>query len=168
MKKVPIKFAQISDLHIHQLKFHKEQQTVFDKICEHMRHEKVDYIAMTGDLFHVKGSVTPEAYSMAASFLKELADIAPLHMIVGNHDLILSNKNRMDSISPVVEALDHSNIFLHKQSKEIDLGEIVLNVMSMADKDNYKKVSDKSRINIGLYHGAVLGCKTEQGFALEH
>ena len=105
-------FSHISDIHIHNLKYHKEQAQVFEKVYEHLKARKIDANILTGDLFHIKGNVTPEAYQMAADFLKSLADIAPTHIILGNHDLILSNKNRLDSVTPVVEALSHSNLFL--------------------------------------------------------
>ena len=116
-----MKFSHISDIHIHNLKYHKEQSQVFEKVYEHLKKEKIDCNILTGDLFHVKSNVTPEAYLMAADFLKTLADIAPTHIILGNHDLILSNKNRLDSVTPVVEALNHPNLFLHKHSAEVEL-----------------------------------------------
>ena len=165
------KFAHISDVHIHNLKFHKEQKEVFDKTYEHLKKEKVDYIILTGDLFHVKSNVTPEAYQSAAEFLKNLADIAQTHIILGNHDLILSNKNRLDSVSPVVEALNDPRILFHKHAEEciIDNGRIALNIMSIVDEqDEWIPIGDKSLINIALYHGAIAGVVTDQDFVMDH
>jgi DNA repair exonuclease SbcCD ATPase subunit/DNA repair exonuclease SbcCD nuclease subunit len=165
------KFAHISDIHIHNLKFHKEQKEVFEKTYEHLKKEKVDYIILAGDLFHVKSNVTPEAYQSAAEFLKNLAEIAQTHVILGNHDLILSNKNRLDSVSPVIEALNDPRIFFHKHAEEctIDNGRIALNIMSIVDEqEEWIPISDKSIINIALYHGAIAGVVTDQDFVMEH
>lgn len=164
-------FSHISDIHIHNLKYHKEQKQVFEKVYEHLKNKKVDINILTGDLFHIKGNVTPEAYQMAADFLKNLADIAPTHIILGNHDLILSNKNRLDSVSPVVEALNHPFLFLHKNSAEITLVDrgFALNVMSIVDsQDDWIPISDSNIVNIGLYHGSVAGVMTDQNWVMDH
>ena len=57
---------------------------------------------------------------MAADFLESLANIAPTHIILGNHDLILSNKNRLDSVTPVVEALANPNSLEFFRQLKID------------------------------------------------
>ncbi len=165
------KFAHISDIHIHNLKYHKEQKEVFSKVYEHLRKEKVDYVLLTGDLFHVKSNVTPEAYQSAAEFLKSLADIAQTHVILGNHDLILSNKSRLDSVSPVIEALNDNRIFFHKHSEEctIENGKIVLNIMSIVDEQSeWIPIEDPSKINIAVYHGSIAGVVTDQNYVIEH
>ena len=165
-----MKFSHISDIHIHNLKYHKEQKQVFEKVYEHLKANKVDVNILTGDLFHIKGNVTPEAYQAAADFLKTLADIAPTHIILGNHDLILSNKNRLDSVSPVVDALNHPALFLHKNSAEVIVGDnFVLNVMSIIDEqENWLSVSNPDVVNIGLYHGSVAGVLTDQNWVMTH
>jgi len=164
-------FSHISDIHIHNLKYHKEQKQVFEKVYEHLKEKKVEVNILTGDLFHIKGNVTPEAYQMAADFLKNLADIAPTHIILGNHDLILSNKNRLDSVSPVVEALNHPLLYLHKNSSEntfVDKG-FALNVMSIVDnQDDWIPITDPNIVNIGLYHGSVAGVMTDQNWVMDH
>ena len=86
-----IKLAHISDIHIHNYKMLDEQKQVFDNLYTSLRHEKPDYIIMTGDVFHVKTNITPEAYETCYNFFMSLADIADVHMIIGNHDISLSN-----------------------------------------------------------------------------
>ena len=144
-------------------------RSVFEKVYEHLKARKVDANILTGDLFHIKGNVTPEAYQMAADFLKTLADIAPTHIILGNHDLILTNKNRLDSVTPVVEALNHPNLFLHKHSAEITTEGFALNVMSILDEPSeWIPISDTNIVNIGLYHGAIKGVMNDQDWVMDH
>ena len=46
--------------------------------------------------------------------------------------------------------------------------DIVLNVLSVFDRDNWVKPTDDSKINIALYHGSISGCETGQGFTISH
>ena len=91
------KIAHISDTHIKTLKQHDEYNQVFDKIYEHLRKEKVDYIVHTGDIAHTKTQISPEFVDMCSQFFTKLAEIAPLHIILGNHDGNLRNSNRQDT-----------------------------------------------------------------------
>jgi len=50
-------------------------------------------IVHTGDLAHTKTELSPEYFHMASNFLKNLADIAPTIIILGNHDGNLTNEN---------------------------------------------------------------------------
>lgn len=164
-----MKFAHIADTHIRNLKYHKEYKEVFNKIYESLKKERVDYIIHCGDICHTKTQISPEYVSMASDFLSNLADIAPTYVILGNHDGNLRNGNRQDSITPIVEALDHDNLHLLKNSGEQKLcDKFTLNVLSVFDADNWVKPSDKNAVNIALYHGSVSGCTTDLGWKMEH
>ena len=164
-----IKIAQISDTHIRNLKYHEEYREVFNKIFSTLREEKPDYIIHCGDIAHTKNQISPEFVEMCSWFLKELADISPTYVILGNHDTNLKNDTRQDSISPIVAALNHPNLTLWKYSGERVIGDkLAFNVMSLIDEDKWVKPSDPNRINIALYHGAIAGVTTDIGYTLEH
>jgi DNA repair exonuclease SbcCD ATPase subunit/DNA repair exonuclease SbcCD nuclease subunit len=164
-----IKIAQISDTHIRNLKYHEEYREVFNKIFETLKQEKPDYIVHTGDIAHTKNQISPEFVEMCSWFLKELADISPTYIILGNHDTNLKNDTRQDSISPIVAALNHQNLTLWKYSGErIISDKLAFNVLSLIDEDKWVKPSDPERINIALYHGAIAGVSTDIGYTLEH
>jgi DNA repair exonuclease SbcCD ATPase subunit len=113
--------------------------------------------------------LSPSYFHMSAKFFENLANIAPLHIILGNHDLNLRNVAKIDAITPVVEALDHKNIHFHKYSQEVDLGNgFVLNVMSIVDEDQWIRPTDRSKVNIALFHGSVAGVETDTGWIMEH
>ncbi len=165
-----VRIAHISDTHIRNLKFHKQYRAAFEDMYSQLKKLKPDYIVHCGDIAHRKTDISPELVEMTTDFLRNLGVIAPTHVILGNHDGNLRNDNRQDAITPIVEAMEDPNIFLHKFSGEVDLNkDIVLNVLSVFDKDNWitAPTNDK-KINIALYHGSVSGCKTETGFMLEH
>lgn len=163
-----MKIAHISDTHVKLNKFHKEYREVFSKIYSIIKEEKVDYVVHTGDLFHNKLALSPEAVNLAAEFLQNLANIAPTYIIAGNHDANLSNSDRMDAITPVVNLLNHKQLFYLKKSGETKLKDnFVLNVLSVFDEEGWVKPSDPDAVNIALYHGSVNGVKTDTGFVLE-
>ena len=164
-----MKFAHIADTHIKNLKYHNEYKTVFNKMYETLLNEKVDYIIHCGDIAHTKTQISPEFVEMAADFFINLAAIAPTYIILGNHDGNLTNDNRQDALSPIVNALGIQNLHLLKKSGETKLKDnFSLNVLSVFDEEGWVVPSDPNAINIALYHGSIRGVKTDTNFVLEH
>ena len=163
------RIAHISDTHIRNLKYHDEYRHVFNEIYDSLKQEQPDYIIHTGDLAHTKTQLSPEYFEMASNFLKSLADIAPTIMILGNHDGNLKNGDRQDAVTPIVEALQHPNFTLLKNSGEYSPEPgLTFNVLSVFDRDNWQKPSNNSAINIALYHGAIQGSLVGSDFSLDH
>lgn len=163
------KLLHVSDTHIRNLKYHAEYRQIFEKIYEIAKQENVDYIVHCGDLAHTKTQLSPEYFELATDFLKNLADIAPTYIILGNHDGNLKNDTRQDAVTPIVQALQHPQLHLLKDSGETHLNQdICLNVLSVFDEDNWTKASDENKINIALYHGSVGGVVTDTGWVMEH
>jgi DNA repair exonuclease SbcCD ATPase subunit/DNA repair exonuclease SbcCD nuclease subunit len=164
-----IKLAHLSDTHIKLLRDHNHYSKIFDKLYEKLKEEKPYAIIHCGDLFHNKTNLTPEAVKMAGEFLNNLANIAPTYIIAGNHDLNLKNGSRLDSITPVVDFLNHPNLHYIKKAGEVQIGNnIVLNSLVINDEDNWSKISDPNKINIALYHGSVSGVQTDMGYVMDH
>ena len=164
-----IKIAHVSDIHVRKLKYHKEYRAVFEQLYEKLREEKPDIIVNTGDTFHTKLDMSPEAIKMMSDLFVGLADIAPYHMILGNHDMNLKNSGRLDAISPIVEYLDHPNIHFHKYASVVEVADgIDLHVLSIVDPENWQKDLPEDRVNIALYHGSVVGSVTDSGWMMTH
>jgi len=164
-----MKFAHIADTHIKNLKYHHEYRIVFKKLYEKLRKEKVDYIIHCGDIAHTKTQISPEFVEMCTNFLRNLADIAPTYVILGNHDGNLKNPSRQDALTPIVEALEHPDLHLLKKSGEVCLNDgFTINVLSVFDRDSWANISDSNRINIALYHGAISNSETDLGWTMEH
>ena len=163
------RIAHISDTHIRNLKYHREYNHVFKEIYDSLKQEQPDYIVHTGDLAHTKTQLSPEYFEMASNFLKNLADIAPTIIILGNHDGNLKNGDRQDAITPIIDALQHPGLTLLKNSGEYSPEPgLTFNVLSVFDRDNWQSPSNNKSINIALYHGAIKGCQVGSGFRLEH
>jgi len=166
---VSIKIAHVSDIHIRKLRYHKEYTAVFSELYEKLRQEKPDIIVNTGDTFHTKLDMSPEAIKMMSDLFVGLADIAPYHMILGNHDMNLKNSGRLDAISPIVDYLQHPNIHFHKYASVVEVADgIDLHVLSIVDPENWQKDLPEDRVNIALYHGSVVGSVTDSGWMMTH
>ena len=164
-----VKIAHIADTHIRNLKYHDDYRQVFAQLYSKLKEQEPDYIVHCGDIAHTKTQLSPEFFELAREFLTGLADVAPTYVILGNHDGNLKNSNRQDAISPIVDAMGHPNLHLLKDSGETDIGNnIVLNVLSVFDRENWVNPTDKEKINIALYHGAISGCKTASGWTMTH
>ena len=164
-----MKFAHIADTHIKNLKYHYEYGIVFEKLYKTLREENVDYIIHCGDIAHTKTQISPEFVEMCTKFFRNLADIAPTYIILGNHDGNLKNSSRQDALTPIAEALEHPRLHLLKDSGEVVLDNFAaLNVLSVFDEDNWVSPSDSEKINIALYHGSISGVKTDTGYIMTH
>ena len=164
-----MKFAHISDTHIKNLKYHYEYRAIFEQLYEKLREEKVDYIVHCGDVAHTKTQISPEYVDMCTQFFENLADIAPTYAILGNHDGNLKNSSRQDALTPIFNALDHSNLHLLKESGETNINDkVCLNVLSVFDRENWIKPTNSDRINIALYHGAINNSQTDLGWVMDH
>lgn len=165
------KIAQISDIHWRGIQRHEEYTEVFERLFESLKKEQVDLIVCTGDIFHTKTQgITPEVMDKMVWMFSKLARIAPLHMILGNHDGNLANETRLDVISPLVNAMDNPRIKLYKSSGNYECdGNINFGVYSCFDKEGWNIVKpEENKINIALFHGSVVNCIVDNGKRMEH
>ena len=164
-----MKFAHISDTHIKNLKYHYEYRIIFDQLYKKLREEEVDYIVHCGDIAHTKTQISPEFVEMCSEFFRNLAEIAPTYIILGNHDGNLKNSSRQDALTPIVDALNLPELHLLKESGETHIDDqFCLNVLSVFDRENWVKPSDPDKINIALYHGSISNCKTDMDWVMRN
>lgn len=167
------KFAFISDIHWRGITRHDEYTQVFTELFRQLKEEvKPDYILCGGDIFHTKTmSITPEVIEKITWMFNELAVIAPVYSILGNHDGNLTNDNRQDTISPIVAAINNPRIVLFKKSGNYILPNTNINlcVLSCFDEAGWSTVqTDEDLINIALFHGSVRGCATDSEWVMTH
>jgi DNA repair exonuclease SbcCD nuclease subunit len=167
----------LADIHIRLTKRHEEYIQVFNKLNKDISLlPKNSCVVVAGDLFHSKSDLSPECVSIASNVLKGLADERPTVLIAGNHDATLSNKNRLDSLSPIVNALNHNNLFYLKDTGLYILGDILFNHMSVFDDaENYIKAEDipqkyrrETNHFIALFHGPVDKSMSDVGYMVSN
>ena len=168
----------VSDIHIRLTKRHDEYELVFRRLYEYIKKnkDKNSVIFLGGDIVHNKLELSPELVLQTANFLKSCADILPTILIQGNHDALLNNPNRLDSLTPIVSTLNHPNLHYWKDSGVYKLNGVKFSVFGCADSPVKWVPASKIRgkHKIALHHGSVKGSFTdaeheiETGITLEH
>ena len=115
--------AHISDVHIRKTRRHEEYKIALDNLISSLESLTVDRIVLAGDLLHNKTDLSPEAVDLASQYLDALSDIAPIDLILGNHDCVINQHNRLDSLSPIVKLLQNKgrDINLYNDSEMVEV-----------------------------------------------
>jgi len=165
-----MKILHFGDQHWRPLERHEEYKQCFESMFAIAKKENIDAFVLCGDLVHEKTQrITPEVIDCLIWFFNEMIKIAPVHMILGNHDGNLKNMKRKDAISPIVNAINSPRIKLYSKSGIYPLNEnINFYVYSIFDQEGWSEIEpDPIKTNICLYHGCVQGSKTDYDYELE-
>ena len=161
----------ISDIHFRGMSRHEEYRKSFEDFFIKARELKPNLIFVGGDIVHSKTQgISPELIDILSWWFRELNDIAPTHVILGNHDGLISNKHRQDAISPIINALELNQTTLYKTSGIYPTGIPGFNwgVFSCFDEENWKSVKPvDEEVTIALFHGGVLGSTTDINWDIE-
>lgn len=130
-------------------------------------------IAVAGDIFDQKITITNESIMAVAQFLKTLGEIAPTVVIIGNHDFLVNNSDRVDSLTPLFKIGDLKNVTYldmelgYKSGYYVD-DNIVWTVYShftnfkSPDIDEAKRKYPQGQYTyVGLIHADINGAKTD-------
>ena len=167
----------IADIHVRLVKRMDEYKEAFQKLYDGIKETpESTVICVLGDILHNKSDLSAESVQLSSDFLKALADLRPTILISGNHDCLLSNKNRLDSLTPIVNALNHPNLNYLRETGLYSMGNILFNNMSIFDPpEKYIKWKDIPTVHkqshdcfIALFHGPVHGTKTDLGYEISN
>jgi len=161
------KLIHYSDLHIRLFKDHDLYREILTEAFTQWRNHKPDRIVFTGDLVHSKNQMTPELVEMISWVLTECAKIAKTIIIPGNHDFLENNVTRLDALSPVIEALNNPNIIYYKTRGEYEDENIDWVVYSLYEHNIPPVIEPTGRTKIGLFHGPIIGLKTDVGYEFD-
>ena len=176
----------ISDLHIQLYKRHDEYQAVFEKVYTYLKNEKkilnipeatntnIPLVSViTGDLLHSKSDLSPECVQLTYNFIKTLSTIMPIIIIPGNHDINMNNKERLDSLTPIISDLPKANpIYYFLDSGVYQLSNLVFYHASIFDYQIIPPIPQITQKNtskitsIMLYHGRVNGAVQFNGLEI--
>jgi DNA repair exonuclease SbcCD nuclease subunit len=174
------RIVHLADIHIRTFRLHDEYKEVFITLLAQVKDLVKDYqrdeirIVLVGDLVHQKIIISNEQLILGTWFLRKLEEIAPVIVVAGNHDLLENNKDRMDSISPMVQFLGDKNINYFKESK-CYLDENIVWCNYSIFEENERPDIESARIEfgddkryIGLFHAPLLNAKTDIGYEIDH
>ena len=153
-----------SDLHIRMFKDHDLYRGILNDMFNQFKNIKPDRIVFTGDLVHSKNQMTPELIEFVAWTLTECSKIAKIIIIPGNHDANLKNNERLDSITPIVNNLNNSNIIYYKNRGVYEDENVSWCVFSQFQGNIPPEIETGKGFKIGLFHDPVQGLTTDLGF----
>jgi predicted MPP superfamily phosphohydrolase len=175
MKQVKVTIH-LADIHLRTYRMHDEYGEAFKLTLKRIRALVEGYdreevrIVIAGDYVHQKITISNELLVLGTWFLRKLEKIAPVILIAGNHDLNLNNKDRVDTLTPMVQLLPDLDIRYYKDSMCYEDNNIVWCVYSIFE-DNKRPDIEAAREQygddktyIGLYHAPIIGATTDMGY----
>lgn len=176
------KIIACSDIHIPSLKGIdelKETLTVFIEKCKKIVKDEDGpenvRIVVAGDIFHNKLAITNESILCAHWFFSELDKICKTFIVIGNHDFLMNNTGRVDSLSPLFEIGSYKQVYF--LDKELGLQSGIYKDDNIAwclyssftgfntpdinvHKEAEKGTDNPAEIYVGVIHGDVNGAIT--------
>ena len=156
---------------------HEEYKEIFQILIDESKEycKEYDYeeirIAIVGDLVHQKITISNEQLILSCWFLNELSKIGKVVIIAGNHDLLENNRDRVDSISPMIQLLDNENIAYYKESLCYEDDNIVWCNYSIFEGNSRPDIESHIPLQVsppptyvGLYHAPLVGASTDIGY----
>lgn len=183
------KVIQCGDIHVPSLKGIEQLKAILQRFidkCKKIVDEEDSpenvRIVCCGDIFDQKISVTNESILCVDWFFSELDKICKTFVIAGNHDLLMNNMDRVDSLTPLFEIGKYNQvIYLDKElgytSGIYDDDNVAWCLYSSfsgfntPDIDVHKKWhehGENKQIYIGLIHTDVNGAITVTNYVAEN
>lgn len=181
------KIIACSDIHIPSLKGIeelKETLSLFLEKCRKVVKEEggPEYvrIVVAGDIFHNKLAITNESILCAHWFFSEMDKICKTFIVIGNHDFLMNNTGRVDSLSPLFEIGSYKQVyFLDKelgcQSGVYEDDNVAWCLYSSFTGFNTPDIAmhretnkDKELVYVGIIHGDVNGAITNTNRVTEN
>lgn len=172
------------DIHIRcnqRLEEYSVQLTTFIEKCKELSepYEKDEVrIVICGDICHQKNTVSNELYSFMSNFIRQLEQIAKVIVIAGNHDTIIDNVSKKDTLSGLFETAQFENAFYLDYELDFQSGYIiddnitwvVYSIFNGFMKPDFNKAIEEHPNNtvIGLCHHDIIGGKYFNGTILEN
>jgi len=154
-----------SDLHLKLFKDHDLYREILQLALNEWKTLRPDRIIFTGDLLHSKNQLTPEVIEVASWLLTECAKIAKTVLIAGNHDALINNNDRLDSLTPIISNLNNPNIVYYKDRGIYEDENVSWCVYSQFQGNIPPEIDTATGFKIGLFHGPINGLKTDLGYS---
>jgi len=144
----------------HWEKIHKEYFTNFLIPFLKENVTKDDIIIHLGDLFDNRNVIPINLLNYAMSIVEEISQIAPLHIIVGNHDLWSKSSSEINTIRPFKYI---PNVSIYDKTSVIEFNKLKLLMMPYID--NKKEQIDLINANLDCHY---LFCHSDLNGAKMH
>ena len=135
-------------------------------------------IIIAGDVFDAKLSITNESLLEVNWFFSELDKICKTYVLAGNHDLLMTNMDRVDSLTPLFEIGQYKNVVYIDKELDYKSGIIEddnIRICSFSSFDGFSTPSIKAErekspdaIYVGVIHGDINGAISVTSYVTEN
>jgi len=177
------KVIHLADVHIRNFQrleeYTNQLEILNDKINEEVKGLNYDEIriVISGDICHSKITISNELISFICTWIRKLEKIGKVIVISGNHDLLVDNKNRVDTLSAIFTAAEFKNAIYLDKYFGYESGTLVDENITWAlysifsdyrrpDIEQIKKNYPENTI-VGLFHGPIVGSLLNNGTKMD-
>lgn len=170
---------QVADIHIRNAVRHDEYSEQLGRFVAKCEELSKPYspdevrILICGDLVHQKNTISNELFTFASSFIRKLEPIGKVLVYSGNHDLVVNNTSRTDTLTALFETAKFENAHFLDEELGYESGYLHdenITWCLYSIHDNYREpdmiTASKERPDnwmVGLYHGTVVGATLNNG-----
>lgn len=177
------KIIHLADVHIRPFLRLEEYTLKLNELNEKIKEEIEGYnydeirIIIAGDVTHNKLNISNELIAFVSSWIRQLEQFGKVVIISGNHDLMVGNMSRIDTLTAIFTASQFENSIHLDSYLGYDSGIIPDDNVTWA---LYSIFADYRRPNIeqakkdfpnntviGLYHGTIVGATLNNGTVID-
>jgi len=139
-------------------KIHKEYFSDFLIPLLKERVENDDIIVHLGDLFDNRNVIPINLLNYAIDIVEEISNIAPMHIIVGNHDLWSKSTSEINTIRPFRYM---PNVFIYDRVSRLEYNGIKICMMPFVESrlEQIKQINEFKDCDYLFCHSDLNGCK---------
>jgi len=159
----------ISDIHIRNHDRHNEYQEVFNNLYNTIKRTENNIIVFTGDLFHEKCQMSPEAIILFKELMINISDLGIIIIMDGNHDVNINNNKRKSAIYASIKNLKTVNDihYLTNTNLEIQIDNIHFILTPMDNQVSAIENKNTNDIYVALYHGTLYKSKLDNNYEID-
>jgi len=178
------KIIHLADIHIRNFQRLEEYTSKLNELKEKVAEITKPYkleevrILIAGDIVHSKNSISNELIAFVSSWIRELEQFGKVVVISGNHDLMVGNMSRIDTLTAVFTAAQFNNAIHLDSYLGYDSGIIqdenvtwalysIFTDFRRPDIEQARKDFPNNTI-IGLYHGTIIGATLNNGTIMDN
>lgn len=142
-------------------KWHKVHKEYFSEfLLPLLRREvsKDDIIVHLGDLFDNRNVIPINLLNYGMDIVEEISNIAPLHIIIGNHDLWSKSASEINSVRPFRYI---PNVTIYDKTSILEYNGLRILMMPYIEKrlDQIQSIQDNKSCDYLFCHSDLNGCK---------
>lgn len=177
------KIYHLADVHIRPFQRLDEYSVKLEEFKELLKKDIGDTpyddirIVISGDIVHNKLAISNELIAFASTWIRQLEELGRVVIISGNHDLLVDNKSRVDTLSAIFTAAGFKNAihvdgYLGYESG-IYVDDNITWALYSIFSDYRRPDIEKARRDypnntvVGLYHGPIIGASLFNGSSID-